>query len=120
MKKIKHLFSTNGRSGRLEYFLHTTSDVVFIVLMLNVVSFAYVQFGIEISEATLVLNILFILVVGFFAEICVAVRRFHDLGMSGWYLLGTMVPFYNIYLALILLFKNGQPDENQYGPANRC
>ncbi|TDM00594.1 MAG: hypothetical protein C4K58_05200 [Flavobacteriaceae bacterium] len=38
-----------------------------------------------------------------------SVRRAHDVGKSGWYML---IPFYNFYL----LVKNGDEGSNQYGP----
>lgn len=41
-------------------------------------------------------------------SIAVAVRRMHDLGKSGWYIL---IPIYNIVLAA----TNGQVGENEYG-----
>lgn len=44
------------------------------------------------------------------------VRRFRDMDRSGLYALGLLVPFYNIYLGIILLFKKGTTGENQYGP----
>jgi uncharacterized membrane protein YhaH (DUF805 family) len=41
-------------------------------------------------------------------SIAVGVRRMHDVGKSGWYLL---IPFYN----LILACTEGTKDENEYG-----
>lgn len=42
-------------------------------------------------------------------SLAVAVRRMHDIGKSGWYIL---IPIYNI----ILLATAGEEGENQYGP----
>ena len=41
--------------------------------------------------------------------IAVTVRRMHDVGKSGWYML---IPFYNLYLSII----DSQPGNNEYGP----
>lgn len=41
--------------------------------------------------------------------IAVAVRRMHDVGKSGWFIL---IPIYN----LILSCTDGEPGSNQYGP----
>jgi uncharacterized membrane protein YhaH (DUF805 family) len=57
---------------------------------------------------------LFGLVVVIADDICVSVRRFHDLDRPGsdyWLLL---IPFYNIYLGFVLLFKGGTDGPNQY------
>lgn len=43
-------------------------------------------------------------------------KRFHDLDKSAWYILGMMVPLFNIYLAIILLFKKGTTGPNRFGP----
>ena len=42
-------------------------------------------------------------------NIAVGVRRIHDVGKSGWWLL---CPIYNI----VLCATPGQPEENEYGP----
>lgn len=42
-------------------------------------------------------------------NIGVAIRRMHDVGKSGWYVL---IPFYN----LVLAFSKGDQAENKYGP----
>jgi uncharacterized membrane protein YhaH (DUF805 family) len=41
-----------------------------------------------------------------------AIRRSHDLGRSGWFALITLIPFVGWYL----VFKQGDPLENKYGP----
>ena len=43
-------------------------------------------------------------------QIAVGVRRMHDVGKSGWFLL---IPIYN----LVLLISEGNPGSNQYGDA---
>jgi len=45
----------------------------------------------------------------------VMTRRFHDIGKSGWWVLGTMVPIVSI-IALVYLFFDSEPGENKYGP----
>lgn len=42
--------------------------------------------------------------------LAVAVRRMHDIGKSGWFIL---IPIYNI----VLLATDSQPGTNNYGPA---
>jgi uncharacterized membrane protein YhaH (DUF805 family) len=45
-----------------------------------------------------------------------AVKRLHDLDRPGTHYWLLLVPFYNIYLSLILLFKKGTDGSNRYGP----
>ena len=115
---FKHIFEFSGRSVRLEYFVHSIADVFGILAVVFAVSFIEGQLGTSVSEEVVVFSMFGVIFIGAVAEIAVTVRRFHDLGMSGWYLLGTMVPFYNIYLGLILLFKKGDAQDNNYGPGH--
>ena len=112
---FKHLFSFSGRAGRLEYLVHSFADVFGILAMISAISFIEGQFNTTVDPAFVSLAILGVIFIGIFMEIAVVVRRFHDLGMSGWHILGTFVPFYNIYLGLILLFKKGDDQANLYG-----
>lgn len=84
-----------GRSSRREYW------TFFIVNTL------LIRFGEEglVSEQIVFLFNLIILI----PSLAVAIRRIHDTGKSGWFIL---VPFYNIYL----LFVNGTSGENEFGP----
>ncbi len=50
------------------------------------------------------------------ATIAAAVRRLHDRGQSGLFLLLYLVPFGNI-VVLVFLLLPGMPTDNQYGPA---
>jgi uncharacterized membrane protein YhaH (DUF805 family) len=45
-----------------------------------------------------------------------AVRRLHDIGKPGWYLWLFLIPFYNIYLSLVLCFTRGSSQPNDHGP----
>jgi uncharacterized membrane protein YhaH (DUF805 family) len=46
----------------------------------------------------------------------ITVKRFHDLNRPGWHYWLLLIPFYNLYLAIILLFKKGTAGPNTYGP----
>jgi uncharacterized membrane protein YhaH (DUF805 family) len=111
---FKGIFSFSGRSGRLEYFVHSIADIFGILAVASAISFVEGQFDVLVNEVVVALALMGVILVGFVAETAATVRRFHDLGRSGWYLIGTLIPFYNIYLALILLFKKGQAFRNSY------
>lgn len=50
----------------------------------------------------------------FIPSLAVGVRRLHDIGKSGWFLLLGFVPIANIVL-IIWLAQDGQPGTNEYG-----
>jgi uncharacterized membrane protein YhaH (DUF805 family) len=45
----------------------------------------------------------------------IVVRRLHDLGKPGWHYWLFFVPFYNLYLSLVLTFTKGATGSNGYG-----
>ncbi|MGW4507373.1 DUF805 domain-containing protein [Streptomyces sp. NPDC004436] len=52
----------------------------------------------------------------FLPGLAVGVRRMHDLGKSGWWLLITFVPVVGGIWLLVLLATAGQQQANEYGP----
>lgn len=48
-------------------------------------------------------------------NITVTVRRLHDIGMSGWWILINFVPFVGFIGLLILALFDSQPHHNEYG-----
>ncbi len=47
--------------------------------------------------------------------LAVTIKRAHDLGRSGFYLLLMCVPVYGIWIALRLMFVRGSHGSNDYG-----
>jgi uncharacterized membrane protein YhaH (DUF805 family) len=43
------------------------------------------------------------------------IRRLHDVGLSGWFVLPAVFPAFTLLLMLVLLFIPGQKQWNQYG-----
>lgn len=94
---LKKYAEFDGRARRKEYwmfFLINTLLSVALQLVGESMDFAFLD-GIY-SLAVLV------------PSIAVGVRRMHDVGKSGWYIL---IPIYN----LILAATNGDAGENEYG-----
>jgi len=44
-----------------------------------------------------------------------AVKRLHDINMSGWYWLIFFIPLVNLIFGLYMIFKDGTVGANQYG-----
>ena len=117
------LFSFKGRAGRLEYFLHNLLDDFIMLALIGIIIAVMAVFegGALSVIITIVgiLSIIAVLILGVVSDIAVTVRRFHDLGRSGsdfWLLL---IPIYNIFLGLTLVFKKGIEFANEYGPNPR-
>lgn len=48
-------------------------------------------------------------------SIAVGIRRLHDIGKSGWWLLIGLVPFIGIIILFVFFLMDSQPGPNQYG-----
>ena len=46
----------------------------------------------------------------------VGARRMHDIGKSGWLMLLSLIPIVGWIILIIWWAKEGDPNENQYGP----
>ena len=60
-----------------------------------------------------IVNIIWALIV-LLPSLAVCVRRLHDTGRSGWWLLLALVPIVNIVL-IVFYLSDSQPGANQYG-----
>ncbi|MBW1657867.1 DUF805 domain-containing protein [Flavobacterium quisquiliarum] len=88
-----------GRARRKEFWTVVLVNVI-ISVVLSVV------LGIISSSIAMLANIFSLAVL--IPSIAVGVRRMHDVGKSGWYIL---IPLYDIYLAAM----EGERGPNQYG-----
>lgn len=102
LKVIKQYADFKGRARRKEYWM--------FVLINGLISFAlgFLDGIIGLAQKGFGISTLYNLVV-LIPAIAVAVRRAHDVGKSGWFML---IPFYNLYLAV----SEGDEGENEYGP----
>jgi len=48
--------------------------------------------------------------------IAVTVRRLHDIGKSGWWMFIALIPIVGWILLLVFFCRDGEPDENAFGP----
>jgi uncharacterized membrane protein YhaH (DUF805 family) len=98
IKVLQNYATFTGRARRSEYWYFFLFNLI-----------AGFIFGIlESMMNTSVLSGIYTLAV-LIPGIAVGVRRMHDVGKSGWFLL---IPIYNLVLAL----TEGEKGENQYGP----
>lgn len=101
----------SGRASRAEYWWFAW--FYFLVIMFLVLISIF--FANSKSAAAIILMIyavsLFSLILPAFA---VSVRRLHDIGKSGWWLLVSMIPFLGPLILLYFVCKKSGPD-NEYG-----
>ena len=98
LKVLQNYANFNGRARRSEYWYFVLFNMI-------------ISFGIGFLGGMLELPILgTIYSLGvLIPSIAVGVRRMHDVGKSGWFVL---IPIYNLILAL----TEGEVGDNEYGP----
>jgi|SRR3989344_3564918 len=106
MNIIKKLYS--GRIGGLAFLIGVLLSYGGFVLQGKIL---------DILPQNTLISILSILIslLLFTFFFSVNVRRWHDLNKSGWYSLLVFAPLVNVIVGIILIFKTGKHEENNYG-----
>jgi uncharacterized membrane protein YhaH (DUF805 family) len=104
---LKKYAKFDGRARRKEYWMF----VLFNVL---------IAFGLGIIEALIgtggFLGAVYALAV-FIPNLAVAVRRLHDTGRSGWFLLIGLIPLVGVIVLIVFFVQDSQPGSNKWGPS---
>ncbi|NCC50920.1 MAG: DUF805 domain-containing protein [Spartobacteria bacterium] len=95
-----------GRARRTEYWMF----VLFNIIIAGILGFVE---GLAGGPGILV-NVYSLAVL--IPSLAVGVRRLHDTGRSGWWLLIGLVPLVGAIVLLIFMVQDSSPDANPYGP----
>ena len=100
----------SGRAGRSEYWYWVLFNVSSLVLLslLDVVAVPKGEMRYPFSTAYLCLQ--------FFPNWSVSVRRLHDMGKSGWWILFGLVPIVGFITLTVFTILGSEPGSNRYGP----
>ena len=101
----------SGRARRQEYWMFVLFNVI-IVLFLGIID-EMADSDFESSRSTLTTLYVLATLIPFLA---VGVRRLHDTGRSGWWLLISLIPIIGTIVLLIIAVRDSQPTDNKYGP----
>lgn len=100
-----------GRSPRKEYWMFTLFNLL-IALGLGMLAGLVGGKGGGLTD---VVSGLYTLVV-FVPSLALSVRRLHDTGKSGWWMLITLIPLVGPLIMLFFMAKDSQLGTNEYGP----
>lgn len=125
LKVIRQYFDFSGRARRKEYWYFALFNLlIFIGLAIidNALGSTIYVFGDSSDQSAIIITkqigaltslyYLFILIPSF----AVAVRRLHDTGRSGWWLLLLLLPLIGPIVLFIFYVLDSQPGTNEYGP----
>ena len=113
IKVLKKYAVFSGRAKREEFWMFVLFNLIFSLVA------SLIDLGIGILTFTVfgwcLLSLIYSLAV-LIPGLAVSVRRLHDVGKSGWYLLINLIPIAGPIWFLILACTDSQAGENQYGP----
>jgi uncharacterized membrane protein YhaH (DUF805 family) len=107
LKVLRKYMTFFGRACREEYWSFVLFQII-ITLVIGIIDLL-------LKDAYMLLSLVYYLVT-LIPTIAVSVRRLHDVGRSGWWLLLNIIPFCGIIL-LIFFLSDSQPHTNAYGPS---
>jgi len=107
---LANSFNAEGRASRSEYWWFALFAFLLRMGVSIVLAVITVIAGMDLESSLLIIDIvdLLVLLILFPATLCAGIRRLHDVGKSGWFIL---IPIYNFILAV----TEGDAVPNAYG-----
>jgi uncharacterized membrane protein YhaH (DUF805 family) len=103
---LKNYVGFQGRARRKEYWMFVLFSAI-ISIVLSIID--------AIANLSSVLSGIYSLAV-FLPSLAVSVRRLHDTGRSGWWILIGLIPLIGAIILLVFTCQDSQEKENKYGP----
>ncbi|MFJ4962542.1 Inner membrane protein YhaI [Streptomyces sp. ADI96-02] len=101
---LKNYAGFSGRARRKEYWMFVLFNFIIAVVLSAI--------GMAID--TQIPYVIYIVAI-FIPSLAVFVRRLHDTGRSGWWILISFVPLVGAIVLLVFVASAGKPETNEYG-----
>lgn len=111
LKVLKNYAGFSGRARRKEYWYFVLFNLI-ISVVLGIVD--GVTGSVNAETGMGLLGSIYTLAV-LIPAIAVSVRRLHDTGRTGWWLLISLVPLVGFIVLIVFLVQDSTPGENEYG-----
>ncbi|PWB70278.1 MAG: DUF805 domain-containing protein [Holophagae bacterium] len=107
---LKKYTEFKGRARRTEYWMFVLFNII-ISVVLSIIDrvIGTPEMGLGILGTLYALAVLL-------PSLAVGVRRLHDTGRSGWWLLIGLIPCIGFIVLIIFTVQDSQAGDNQYGP----
>lgn len=106
LKVLKNYTGFQGRAIRSEYWMF---------VLFNFIASFILEIIDRLAHITPFLTGIYSLAV-LLPSLAVAVRRLHDIGKSGWWVLIGIIPFIGEIILIVFACFDSQPHDNKYGP----
>jgi uncharacterized membrane protein YhaH (DUF805 family) len=111
----------SGRSRRKEYWMFALFNVI-VMAGIGIVGAVLGGFSLSDSGEMSVGSGLMLGLISIYGlaiivpALAVQVRRFHDQGKSGWFVLLGFIPYIGGFIVLVFMCLDGNKGENRFGP----
>ena len=116
LQALKKYTVFTGRARRKEYWFFVLFNIL-ISAALSVVDYVTgtysSHYGMGLLGGLYALGVLL-------PAIAVTIRRLHDTGRSGWWILIALVPLIGGIVLLVFMVLDSQPGDNEYGPSPKA
>jgi uncharacterized membrane protein YhaH (DUF805 family) len=111
LEVLKKYAVFDGRARRKEYWMFFLINLLISVVLIAIDNLigTFSQTGFGLLQGLYSLAVLI-------PSIAVTVRRLHDIGRTGWWILIGLIPVIGGIVLLIFMVLDSQPGVNQYGP----
>jgi uncharacterized membrane protein YhaH (DUF805 family) len=117
LNAFKKYFEFSGRARRKEFWMFLLFHYIFIFLTVFLVfSLTGDLYESDETNYVFVTIICTYLLLSFIPSLAITVRRLHDSGKSGWWLLLNLIPYIGWFVILIFTCFDSNPGENKWGP----
>jgi uncharacterized membrane protein YhaH (DUF805 family) len=112
LKVLRQYADFSGRARRKEYWMFVLFGVIFLFVagMID----GILSVALDLQEPVMVCYVTYYFAI-LLPALAVVVRRLHDIGKSGWWLLIGLVPLIGGIWLFVLLVQDSEEGENQYG-----
>jgi uncharacterized membrane protein YhaH (DUF805 family) len=108
---LKKYATFEGRAQRSEYWYFV---LFYVLIYIGLAILDGLMSGFSRSGSMGILAAIFSLAM-FVPSLAVGVRRLHDTGRSGWWLLIALIPLIGAIVLLVFNVQDSDPGSNQYG-----
>ena len=113
LQALKKYADFSGRARRKEYWFFILFYLIILIVLMIIDGLVGTQMGgagVGILTCIYALGMLI-------PALAVTVRRLHDTGRSGWWILIQLVPIVGVFILLYFLVSDSNPGTNAYGPS---
>ena len=107
LEVLKKYAEFSGRARRKEFWMFFLFNLIVAVIISVIDMMIFGSPGILYGLYTLAVLL---------PVLGVTVRRLHDTGRTGWWVLAMLIPVIGFIVWIIFMVLEGQPGDNEYGP----